>query len=436
MRLMLGGDKGATMTNLREISLSELTQEDSDVLARLKERQACMLDRTLDWAAQNTGSWNSQGLNAFAPVLADACGELEMDVRLTPTDPIERVTAKGDTDPFRTGPVLLGTARPEAPVQVVLTGHYDTVFPPDTFTQITDLGDGRINGPGVADMKGGLVVMLEALRAFEAGPLRERVGYRIVISPDEETGNFASAAHITSAAKGAHIGMTYEPAMETGQLAGGRKGSAIFDIILRGRAAHAGRDYAAGRSAVYAAADLATRIEKLNRNKDNVTFNVGAIDGGGAVNIVPDMAIIRLGARAPDGPSAQRAVKALEDAMAAVLERDGVTGEMRGGFYRPPKPRNAAQADLFSAITDTGRAIDLEITFADTGGVCEGNNVFAAGVPNIDTLGVRGGAIHSHDEFLCVDSLVERAALSALILNRLADGRIDAAAIKAKMQDR
>ncbi len=423
------------MTQISERLLSETTEADAAALDRVRERQTLMLQRTLDWAAVNTGSWNAEGLKVFAPMLGEALCELDADVTMAETAPIERVTNAGDVEGFSTGPVVLAAARPDAPVQVVLTGHYDTVFPPGTFTEIVDLGDGRINGPGVADMKGGLVVMLEALRAFEAGPHKDRLGYRIVISPDEETGNFASAKHIAASAEGAHVGLTYEPAMETGQLAGGRKGSAIFDIILRGRAAHAGRAYAEGRSAIYAAADLAARIEKLNDNPDNVTFNVGAIDGGGAVNIVPDMAIVRLGARAPDGPSAERATRALEDAVQAVLQRDGITADLRGGFYRPPKPRNRAQNELFTAVRETGAALGLEIDFADTGGVCEGNNVFAAGVPNIDTLGVRGGSIHSHEEFLCVDSLVERAALSALILNRLADDRIDAAKIKRSMQE-
>lgn len=415
--------------------LSELTEADTATLALLREREALMLARTLEWAAINTGSWNAEGLNRFAPLLGEAMREVGMEVELAESAPIERVTDRGGTDSFQSGPVVLGVMRPEAPVQVVLTGHYDTVFPDGTFTEIKELGGDKINGPGLADMKGGIVVMLEALRALEAGPDREKLGYRIVLSPDEETGNFASADFITKAATGAHVGMTYEPAMETGELAGARKGSAVIDIVLRGRAAHAGRAYAEGRSAIYAAAELAARIEKLNDNPDNVTFNVGTIDGGNAVNIVPEVAVVRLGARAPDGPSAERAIKALEAEVQAVLQRDGITGEIHGGFYRPPKPRNAAQADLFGAVSATGRAIDLDIEFVDTGGVCEGNNVFAAGVPNIDTLGVRGGLIHSHDEFICTDSLVERAGLSALLLNRLADGRVDAAAIKAKMAE-
>ena len=113
--------------------------------------------------------------------------------------------------------------------------------------------------------------------------------------------------------------------------------------------------------------------------------------------------------------------------------RDGIHGHMHGGFYRPPKPRNAAQQALFDAVHATGQAIGLDLEFVDTGGVCEGNNIFAAGVPNVDTLGVRGGRIHSNEEFVITESFSERATLSALLLNRLADGRMDARNIKSLM---
>jgi len=106
---------------------------------------------------------------------------------------------------------------------------------------------------------------------------------------------------------------------------------------------------------------------------------------------------------------------------------------MHGGFYRPPKPRNDAQQALFTAVSATGKALGLELEFVDTGGVCEGNNIFAAGVPNVDTLGVMGGRIHSSEEYVIVSSFAERAKLSALLLNRIADGRIDAKKIKAMM---
>ncbi|ESQ74273.1 hydrolase [Asticcacaulis sp. AC402] len=416
------------------MSLRQLDDHDRVVLARIDARKPALLTRTLDWARLNTGSTNIEGLTAFAPILEDAFSELDADIQLIRCAPVDKIDTKGESTRFQSGSVLQATARPEAPVQVVLTGHYDTVYAPGTFEAITDLGDGRINGPGVADMKGGLVVMLEALQAFEAGPLKDRLGYRIVLSPDEETGNFASQQLIHKAATGAHIGMTYEPAMESGAMAGARKGSAIFDIVFHGKASHAGRAPEQGRNALYAAAQFITQMERLEHEYPGVTFNVGRLDGGGAVNIVPDLAIVRLGVRAPDQGAAAWTTQKVRATFDQVCERDGITGHIHGGFYRPPKPHNAAQAALSLAIAETGAGLGLSITYVDTGGVCEGNNVFAAGVPNIDTLGVRGGLIHSPAEFMVVESLAERAGLSALILNRLADGRIDAHRIHALME--
>ena len=387
-----------------------------------------------DWAAINTGSWNVEGLRKLAPILADAFSELDAEVRLDPGDPFESVNDSGETETTETSSIIRVSSRPDAPVQVIMSGHYDTVFAPGTFESIRDLGDGRLNGPGLADMKGGLCIMREALLAFEAGPLKDRLGYQIVITPDEEIGNFSSARALTEAARsGAHIGMTYEPCMDTGAMSGGRKGSAVFDIVLHGRAAHAGRAKEEGRSALEAAAELVVGLEQLNGRRDGVTLNVGSIDGGGPVNIVPDLAIVRFGARAPDADAAQWATDEVKHLFERATARDGIHGHLHGGFYRPPKPRNSAQQALFDAVQATGKAIGLDLVFQDTGGVCEGNNIFAAGVPNVDTLGVMGGRIHSNEEYVLTDSFAERAVLSALILNRLADGRLDGAGIKALM---
>jgi glutamate carboxypeptidase len=416
--------------------LSKLTTDDEAARERLLSGTADMLARTCAWSDMNTGSWNIDGLKAFSGVLADAFSELDADIRLQDAPGFETIDSSGNIQIIHTAPILRASARTTAPVQVVLTGHYDTVFPKGTFEGVTDLGDGRFNGPGLADMKGGLCVMLEALKTFEAGPFRDRIGYQIVITPDEEIGNHASAAALTEAARsGAHIGMTYEPAMDTGAMAGGRKGSAVFDIVLHGKAAHAGRAKEEGRSAIEAAAELVVALEGLNGKRDGVTFNVGAIEGGGAVNIVPDLAIVRFGARAPDAAAAAWATDSVDRLFAQATSRSGITGHVHGGFYRPPKPRNSAQQAIFSAVHATGQAIGLDLEFVDTGGVCEGNNIFAAGVPNVDTLGVRGGRIHSHEEFVVTESFAERATLSALLLNRLADGRMDGPRIKAMMEN-
>lgn len=414
--------------------LSKLTKQDEAICERLKDQALLMQERTCQWSDVNTGSWNTVGLKRFAPILADGFSALEADIRLDEAPLFEAVTNKGKTEEIQTGPIVRVVSRQSAPIQIVMSGHYDTVFPPGTFEGVTDLGDGRLNGPGLADMKGGLCIMLEALKAFEAGPYKDKLGYQIVITPDEEIGNYASAPALTEAAQsGALIGMTYEPSMENGSMSGARKGSAVYDIVLHGLAAHAGRAKEEGRSAIEAAAELVMGLESLNGKHDGVSVNVGAIDGGSAVNIVPDLAVVRFGARAPDAAAAawtNAQVKALYE---KAIARPGIEGHLHGGFYRPPKPRNSAQQALFDAVHGTGRAIGLNLEFVDTGGVCEGNNIFAAGVPNVDTLGVRGGRIHSSDEYVVTDSFSERASLSALLLNRLADGRINAKAIKELM---
>ena len=420
---------------MSKFHLDELNEIDRDLLALTRAEQDNMLARTIEWAKINSGSWNKAGLDQMVPLVAAALGSLDADVQAHPSKPIEKVNQAGEKISHPTGPVLTATARPDAHLQIVMTGHYDTVFPPGTFESIDDIGNGKLRGPGLTDMKGGINVMIEALRAFETTALKDRIGYKIVLSPDEEIGNFASVDFIREAASKAHIGLTFEPAMETGELAGARKGSAIYDAVFRGKASHAGRAPLEGRSAIFAAAELITKIEALNDPNATTTYNVGAIDGGGAVNVVPDLAIVKFGVRAQDQADADHADKTLHAMFNDVLKRDGISGELIGGFYRPPKPKNNAQKALITAVTETGKAIGLDLRFKDTGGVCEGNNVFAAGTPNIDTLGVRGGGIHSDQEYLVIESLSERAGLAALILNRIADGRINAEAIKKMMKE-
>lgn len=413
----------------------ELSVADEAAIERLDDARNAMVARTVAWSEVNTGSTNTDGLKAFAPTLADAYSELDAHVELQPAKPFEMIGKRGEIEEIETGPILRIKARPDAPVQIVMSGHYDTVFPLDGgFTTVTDLGNGRLNGPGLADMKGGLCLMIEALKTFEGGGHKDLLGYQIVVTPDEEIGNFASAGALTEAASsGALIGMTYEPCMETGAMSGGRKGSAVYDVVFRGKAAHAGRSHAEGRSAIAAAALFVNGLENLNGQYEGVTFNTGKIDGGNAVNIVPDLAIVRFGARAPDADAAAWAGAEIEKLIKLACYRDGISAHHHGGFYRPPKPRNEAQQALFDAVHGTGRAIGLDLEFIDTGGVCEGNNIFAAGVPNVDTLGVLGGRIHSAEEFVETASFAKRGALSALLLNRLVDGRIDARAIKDLM---
>jgi glutamate carboxypeptidase len=310
---------------------------------------------------------------------------------------------------------------------VLLTGHMDTVFAADhPFQAVRAIDDNIVNGPGTADMKGGLAVMLGALLAFETSPLAERVGYDVVINSDEEVSSPGSAPLLASAAATVQLGLTYEPALPDGTLAGARKGSGNFSVVIRGRSAHAGRNPEDGRNAILAAADLALRLAALRR--DGLGVNIARIDGGGPNNIVPDTAILRFNIRPATIGDQKAAEASIAIAIADVAAAHEVIADLHGGFARPPKPMDETQRGLFDLVRDCGRDLGLTIGWRDTGGVCDGNNLAALGLPVVDTMGARGGAIHSSEEFLLLDSLVERARLSALLLMRIAAGRLPARA--------
>ena len=380
---------------------------------------APMLDQVLAWSAINTGSRNLPGLNRMAAVLADALAALPGTVTLVDPDPVDAIDPDGRTLRHPHGQNLHLRVRPDAPVQLLLTGHMDTVFPADHPFQATRwIEPGRLNGPGVADMKGGIAVMLAALTAIEGEPARDRLGYEVVLNADEEVGSLASAALIARAARGKAAALTYEPALPDGTLAGARPGSGNFSVVVTGRAAHAGRNPQDGRNAVVAAADLVLRLAQAAG--PGLSVNPARIDGGGPNNVVPDHAVVRLNMR-PRGPDDERRARAtLDAAIAAVAAAHDVAIDLHGHFARPPKPLDAAASRLFALVRACGAELGLAIGWSPTGGVCDGNNIAACGVPVVDTMGVRGGAIHSDAEFLLTDSLIERAQLSALVLHRLA----------------
>jgi len=380
-----------------------------------------LLAQVEHWAAINSGSRNLPGLATVAGHLADAFSVLPGDLALCDPAPVDAMGADGVARPVDHGRNLHLVVRPQAPVQVLLTGHMDTVFGADhPFQSLAWREAGVLNGPGTADMKGGLAVILAALRGLEASPLAPRIGYEVVVNSDEEVGSPGSAALIAAAARGKVAALTYEPALPDGTLAGARPGSGNFSIVVRGRAAHAGRNPEDGRNAVLAAAALALRLEALRQ--PGLTVNPAKIEGGAPNNMVPDLAVLRVNLR-PATPALEAFARdAIAAAVAGVAAEREVDIHVHGGFGRPPKPIDPAAARLFGLVRDCGAELGLDIAWRATGGVCDGNNIAACGVPVVDTMGPRGGAIHTADEFLIVDSLAERARLSALVLLRIAEG--------------
>jgi glutamate carboxypeptidase len=379
-----------------------------------------MLDQVLGWAAVNSGSRNLAGLERMADLLVDAFAALPGLIQLEAPAKVETVDPTGRKVEIEHGRHLHLTVRPTAPVQLLFTGHMDTVFGSDhAFQQTHWLEDGVLNGPGVADMKGGIAVMLAALKSVEKSPLADRIGYEIVINSDEEVGSPASAALLAQAAGGKRAALTYEPAaLPDGTLAGARPGSGNFSFVVRGRSAHAGRNPEDGRNALVAAADLALRLDGLKRA--GLTVNASRIEGGSPTNVVPDLAILRVNLRPADVETQLIAKAAIADRVTAVSGEHDVQIEVDGGFGRPPKPLTDQARALFNLVGQAGADLGQTVRWEPSGGVCDGNNIAACGVPVVDTMGVRGGKIHSMEEFLIVDSLSERAALSALTIMRLA----------------
>jgi len=384
---------------------------------------APMLTQVEAWAAVNSGTRNLAGLATMAGLLGDAFASLPGEITLVEPTPVDNVGADGVVSAIEHGKHLHLVVRPDAPVRMLFTGHMDTVYPVDhAFQSLQWLDDGRLNGPGVADMKGGLAVMLAALRAVEASPLAARIGYDVVINSDEETGSFSSAALLARAAHGKVAALTYEPALADGTLAGARGGTGNFSIIVHGRSAHAGRNPEDGRNALVAAADIAVRLSKVRGPR--LAVNPARIEGGGPNNVVPDLAILRINFRPATLDEITRAQSHIDSAVAMVAAEHDVRIEVHGSFNRPPKPIDDGAARLFDLVKASGADLGLDIAWKATGGVCDGNNIAAAGVPVVDTMGVRGGAIHSTDEFMIPDSLAERAALSAVTILRIAEGRL------------
>lgn len=409
-----------------------LDAEERQVLDWIDTRADHMIDTVKAWSKINSGSRNRDGLEAMRSKLAEAFGELEGEISAVDLQPSQTVEANGEIRDIEYTPSLKVSKRPDAPVRIVLTGHHDTVFPPGCGFEDWRLEDeDTLNGPGVADMKGGLLVMLHALLGLERSPWADQIGYDVLISPDEEIGSLGSGPVLMDLGAKAHVGMTYEPALADGSMAGARKGSGNFSLRCLGKAAHAGREHHLGRNAIVAAAEFAAALDQLNGRKENVTINVSRIDGGGAPNVVPDLGICRFNVRVKTEEEAAWIKGELAGLVKAANARDGITAGLHGGFTRPPKPMSPANARMFEWTKTAGSAIGLDIRWNDTGGVCEGNNLWASGCPNVDTLGVRGADIHSDREIAKLSSFAERAKLSAVMLMAFARGRFDAAEARA-----
>jgi len=290
---------------------------------------------------------------------------------------------------------------------LLLLGHVDTVWPRGTLgTMPWRVEDGRAFGPGSYDMKGGLVVMLEAIRRAQTDR-----ALRVLLTADEEIGSPTARKVIARAAEGAAAAFVCEPPDARGNLKTARKGIGRFRLRITGRPAHAG-DPKNGASAIEELARLTLRLHALT-DASGVSANVGVVAGGTRENVVAAEATAWVDVRVPTMAERDRL-----DAFLQGLEPEtpGTSIELEGGWTRPPLERSEGAGILFERACEYGRALGLDLHEVSAAGGSDGNLVGALGVPVLDGLGAEGAGSHATDEHVLVDSLPVRADLLAAIL--------------------
>lgn len=404
----------------------EMNQSLPQLISSIHDSQKKMVQQLHQFCEINSGTENLDGLSLMLTALSTAYTPLADDVQALTLPNISTINMLGEATLTSCGNALYVQKRPHLKRRILLSGHMDTVYlASNPFQTLTYINENEVNGPGVSDMKGGLIVMLHALSAFENTPFADSLGWDVLINADEEIGSPASSALFAKFAPRYQAALVYEPAMTpNGTFAKNRKGSGKLTLIATGKAAHAGRAFYEGRNAICFLAEIISAVHALNGIRDGVTINVGKFAGGDALNVVPDKAVAKLDVRISKAEDEHWVREQLES-ISKKMQHPDYSLKIEGGFHRPAKSINSPTERLFSRIQRVGQVLGLTLDWQDSGGCCDGNNLSAQGLPVIDTLGVRGGNIHSAKEFILLDSLVERASLSALLLVDLAQGGLE-----------
>lgn len=386
------------------------------------EQQPRMITLIERWAAINSGSHNLLGLEAMRKALRQEFQRLPGQIEEFDVLPQRTVDSHGLFTSKPLGKGLAVFKQAQGLPSVLLCGHMDTAYPVDhPFQECTRLDENTLQGPGVADMKGGLAVMLLAVEALERSPFASRLGWELLVVPDEEIGSTGSTPRLQMAAQRHQLGLVFEPGLPDGTFVSSRMGSAVYILVARGHPAHVGRDFAKGRNAIQMLLPVMQRLVLLTNPSQGILLNLGNISGGGPVNVVPDLAILRFGLRCSTTDQMATArdhiLTIVKDSCAA-----GASLELLEVSNRPPKLFDAKAEKLFVEIKACAQLLDIPMSWQPTGGVCDGNTLAAAGLPTLDTLGPIGGNLHTPQEYVKLDSLVARAQLAALTLMRLAAG--------------
>lgn len=381
-------------------------------IATQKERMIALVAK---WSRISSHSYDVEGLAQMADALSTEVAPLAHTIETFTLEPQCDFDEEGRTLTRPLGKAIsFKKSLPNTP-SVLLNGHLDTVHHKSLDFPTTRLSPSILQGPGVADMKGGLVVALIALEALERSPFAGRLSWELFCNPDEEVGSTGSYPYLELCAKRHACAFVFEPTLPDGRFVSSRMGAAGYCVLAKGRSAHVGRDFKQGVSAISL---LLPVIEQLNtwcKPDEGIILSVGVIRGGTSATTVPQHALIRFTLRVQTDEQLARQRSMIQDYVGSLKNVS-----LLEVSHRAAKPLDAKQERFFNAIAHAGRLLSIPVEGAHTGGVCDGNIFAAAGLPTLDTMGPIGGKLHTPQEYLDLDSLVPKATLTALSLMQIA----------------
>ena len=385
--------------------------EESDMVA--------MLERITNI---NTGSLNKAGMAELAEIFSTELARLGFSVDSLPGGLIEMPSCPGTNYDIDLADHLLAS-KPGKGSRLLLMGHLDTVFRFDSpFQSYRQDGD-RVFGPGVADMKGGLVVMLYALKALHAQGLLQDMDVSVLLNSDEEMGSLSSRQYVEEQAREHDFGLVYESS-GMNSLVRQRKGLGQARFVVNGRASHAGGAHEQGRSAIKELAYKIVEIENLTDYETGVTVNVGIVSGGESRNTVAPCAEALIDLRYPTPEQGVETAAQFEEIFSQVYSYPVDSGEISTNswvsLHRPPKIPTEESDYLLEKTRAIGRLLGQELGVTDSGGGTDGSLSQAVGLPTLDSLGIAGTGAHTIREEARLSSLLERAQLNAVLIARLA----------------
>jgi glutamate carboxypeptidase len=375
-----------------------------EIIRVLNKREGEMIALLESLVNTDSGTYLRDGVNQLADTIDPRLRELGFQVeRLSQAD---------------FGDHLLARKGGSAGKRLLCVGHMDTVFPDGEVRRRPFRIQGKkAYGPGVIDMKGGIVVLLYSLQGImESLPdLYSALDIVVLLNSDEEIGSPTSTPHIVQEAKAADTACIFEPARPKGQVVIKRKGVGKYILTVYGKAAHAGAQPELGLSAIEELARAILDLHALNDFEDGLTVNVGVIRGGTRSNIIAEQAYAEIDLRAVDQAQVDRAQRELNRICRP--RRDGIRMELTGGITFPPMLKTERSLELLHLLREAGAEVGVEIDELFTGGGSDGNHT-SHYAPTIDGLGPQGTGAHSPDEALIVPTLLERSKAFALFVEK------------------